>query len=64
LILYSLDGYSLTLSLDIALREGVFLAYLVNGQVLSKEHGYPLRLVAKGEMGYTWIKWVNRIEVK
>jgi DMSO/TMAO reductase YedYZ molybdopterin-dependent catalytic subunit len=61
---YSLDGYSQTLSLQNAQKEGVFLAYNVNGQVLPKEHGYPLRLIVDGEYGGSWVKWVNRIEVK
>jgi len=45
-------------------NDGVFLAYLVNGQVLPEEHGYPLRLVARGEYGNLWVKWVDRIEIK
>ena len=48
---------------DVA-REGVFLAYEVNGQPLPKEHGFPLRLVVKGDYGNTWVKWIDRIEIK
>jgi DMSO/TMAO reductase YedYZ molybdopterin-dependent catalytic subunit len=61
---YSLDGYKQTLSLQNVQKDGVFLAYYVNGQVLPKEHGYPLRLVVEGEFGSSWVKWVNHIEVK
>jgi DMSO/TMAO reductase YedYZ molybdopterin-dependent catalytic subunit len=61
---YASDGYSTSLSLEEAQREGVFLAYKVNGQTLSKEDGYPLRLVAKGMDGSFWIRWVERIEIK
>ena len=60
---YALDGYNRSLSLEEAQREGVFLAYTVNGQILPKEHGYPLRLVVEGQSGSRWVKWVERIEV-
>jgi DMSO/TMAO reductase YedYZ molybdopterin-dependent catalytic subunit len=43
--------------------DGVFLAYMVDGQVLPKEHGFPLRLVVKGQWGNNWVKWVDRIEI-
>jgi sulfoxide reductase catalytic subunit YedY len=42
----------------------MFLAHTVNGQTLPIEHGYPVRLVAKGRYGNEWVKWVERIEVK
>jgi DMSO/TMAO reductase YedYZ molybdopterin-dependent catalytic subunit len=60
---YALDGYHISLSLKEALNDGVFLAYAVNDQILPKAHGYPLRLVATGEYGASWLKWVERIEV-
>jgi len=56
-------GYSQTLPLEVALQDGVFLAHMVNGQVLPAEHGYPLRLVAEGRYGSDWVKWVSHIEV-
>ena len=56
-------GYRKTLPLEVALQDGVFLAHMVNGQVLPAEHGYPLRLVAKGRYGSDWVKWVSHIEV-
>lgn len=63
-LFYSLDGYKQRLSLPDAQKEGVFLAYKVNDQVLPKEHGYPLRLVVEGTDGNTWVKWIDRIEVR
>ena len=42
----------------------VFLAYGVNGQDLPEKHGFPLRVVAEGHYGYTWAKYVARIEVR
>ena len=55
--------YQVVLPLDLVQHDGVFLAHTVNGQVLPSEHGYPLRLVVKGNYGYDWVKWVTRIEV-
>ena len=60
---YAIDGYQRTFPLAEVLRDGVFLALKVNGQVLPKEHGYPLRLVMEGKEGNNWIKWVNHIEL-
>ncbi len=55
--------YKVVLPLDIVQQDGVFLAHRVNGQVLPAEHGYPLRLVVRGDYGNDWIKWAKRIEV-
>lgn len=59
----SADGYQVNLPLEEILRDDVFLAHTVNGQVLPKEHGFPLRLVVTGEFGSKWIKWVENIEI-
>jgi len=64
LVFYALDGYQVGLSLEEVQGDGVFLAHTVNGQLLPKEHGFPLRLVVTGEYGSTWVKWVNRIDVR
>ncbi len=49
---------------DIMGNDSIFLAYSVDGQTLPAEHGYPLRLVAKGKYGSYWVKWVESIEVR
>ena len=46
------------------LSQNVFLAYGVNGEVLPKKHGFPLRLVAEGHYGHTWIKYVYKIKIE
>ena len=56
-------GYQSTLTLEEAQRDGTYLAHHVNGQILPEEHGFPLRLVAEGEYGSRWVKWLDRIEV-
>lgn len=37
------------------------LAYKVANQPLSLDHGYPIRLVAPGQRGVNWVKWVNTV---
>lgn len=64
LTFHALDGYTQSLSLEHIDKFDVFLAYIVNGQTLPREHGYPLRVVDNGSAGYAWIKWVENIEVE
>ena len=59
-----LDGYHIQLPLESVLQDGVFLAYKMNGETLTKERGYPLRLVVQGSLGNDWMRWVTKIEVK
>jgi len=42
----------------------VFLAYGVNGEPLPQKHGFPLRVVAEGHYGSSWIKYVSQIKVE
>ncbi len=58
------DGYSQELAVSQAQKEGVFLAYLSDGQVLSQSDGYPLRLVVKNQIGAVWVQRLTHIEVK
>ena len=47
--------------LDAVLADKVFLAYQVNGEVLPKKHGFPLRVVAEGYYGSDWVKYVYKV---
>ena len=38
--------------------EKVYLAYAVNGRILPRKHGFPLRVVAEG----CWGKYVHKVE--
>ena len=58
------DGYYQVVSLQTAMASDVFLAYQMNGQPLSQERGYPLRLINGGSEGEGWVRWVTAIEVK
>jgi sulfane dehydrogenase subunit SoxC len=58
------DGSSMTrtIPMDRALDD-VMVACAMNGEMLRPENGYPLRLVAPGLQGVSWVKWLRRIEV-
>ena len=43
------------------LSSRVFLAYGVNGSVLPKKHGFPLRIVAESYYGGEWVKYVYKV---
>ena len=57
------QSYQRSLPLAEALRDGVLLAYAMNGQPLQPQHGFPLRLVVPGWYGMTSVKWLARIDV-
>ncbi len=50
--------------LDELYSNKVFLAYEVNDKPLSMKHGYPLRIVANGYFGSSWIKYVDQVRVE
>lgn len=46
-----------------AMEDDVILAYLMNGDLLSRDHGFPARLIVPGWVGVNNIKWVGWITV-
>ncbi len=58
------DGSSMTrtISMERALDD-CMVAYAMNGEMLRPENGYPLRIVAPGLQGVSWVKYLRRIEV-
>ncbi|MBI3416062.1 MAG: sulfite oxidase [Verrucomicrobia bacterium] len=57
------QNFARSLALKDALRDDVLLAYEMNGEPLTTDHGAPLRLIVPGWFGIAWIKWLARIEV-
>ncbi len=56
------SGMTRTIAMDRALDD-VMVAWGMNGEMLRPENGYPLRLVAPGIQGVSWVKWLRRLEV-
>ena len=46
-----------------AMEEDTLLAYIMNGNVLPPDHGFPLRVLVPGWVGVASTKWVNKIIV-
>lgn len=42
-------------------RGDVLLAYEMNGKPLSRDHGFPLRVIVPGHVAARSVKWVNKI---
>lgn len=43
-------------------KDNYLISYYFNDNDFSEIHGYPLRVVAKGEPGVRWVKWLGQIE--
>jgi DMSO/TMAO reductase YedYZ molybdopterin-dependent catalytic subunit len=61
----SADGsYTRSLPLEKALDSSMLVAYEFDDRELHVLHGFPVRLVAPGESGNVWVKWLGRITVQ
>jgi DMSO/TMAO reductase YedYZ molybdopterin-dependent catalytic subunit len=52
-----------SLTLDQALLPNVMVAHELDGQPLSRPHGYPARLVIPEMYGYKGVKWLVKLEL-
>lgn len=63
-IFYGADGFenniTLTRMADTSLRPPI-LAYRMNGALLSREHGAPVRLIVHEGFGYKNVKWITEV---
>ncbi|XP_020106561.1 sulfite oxidase-like isoform X1 [Ananas comosus] len=57
--------YKASIPLDQATNPAadVLLAYEMNGEVLNRDHGYPLRVIVPGVIGARSVKWLDRIDI-
>lgn len=55
------ESFTRSLPIDVALDSDTLLTWGMNGQPLSPEHGYPLRLVVPGWYGMASVKWLKRV---
>ena len=56
-------GVSRPMPVEKALDPDTILAYMMNGDLLLPDHGYPVRLIVPGWIGSNSVKWVGSIEV-
>lgn len=63
--MYSLDGMSASVGIEKVMNPygDCIIAYEMNGCILPRDHGYPLRVIVPGYAGIRNVKWVNRIEL-
>ena len=58
------EGSSMTRTIAMGnALDGGMIAWGMSGEMLRPENGYPLRLVAPGVQGVSWVKYLRRIEI-
>jgi len=62
LLVHSLEGYTTNLPVEYLYEEDVILAFKMNGEVLQKRHGYPVRLVVPKLYAWKSAKYVTAFE--
>lgn len=62
-LVHSYGGYTTNLELDALQEPDVILAWAHDGQELTPEHGWPLRLVVPSRYAWKSAKWVRRLEL-
>ncbi|XP_072758237.1 sulfite oxidase isoform X1 [Anoplolepis gracilipes] len=54
-------GASIPITKAMDPRGDVILAYEMNGKLLSRDHGFPIRLIVPGVVGARNVKWLSKI---
>lgn len=61
---HSVDGFTAGFPVSALWDRDALLAFGMNGELLTAEHGYPARIIVPGLYGYvSAVKWVTRIEL-
>ena len=58
-----IQPYLRSLPIEVAMHPDTIIAYEMNGESLTVEHGAPVRLVVPGWYGMASVKWLQRITV-
>lgn len=62
-VFYGAEGYTTGHPLERLADPANFLAYQMNGEPLTRQHGFPLRVLMPGRYGMKMPKWLTRIEL-
>ncbi|QPJ62275.1 MAG: molybdopterin-dependent oxidoreductase [Candidatus Nitronauta litoralis] len=62
MIVRGADGYHESIPIKKARHPAALLATHMNGERLTKDHGYPLRLLIPGLYGIKQVKWIQELE--
>lgn len=57
--------YGTSVALEVAMdpSRDIILAYMMNGDILPPDHGFPVRMIIPGFIGGRMVKWLRRIKV-
>jgi len=61
-VFYAAEGYTTGHPVERLADPENFLAYEMNGEPLTRQHGFPLRVLMPGRYGMKLPKWLTRIE--
>jgi DMSO/TMAO reductase YedYZ molybdopterin-dependent catalytic subunit len=62
-LFHGAEGYTTNVPLDAVLDDDVLFAWRRNGEDLTREHGWPLRLILPKRYAWKSAKWLTGIEV-
>lgn len=62
-MLHGAEGYTTNVPLEVILDDDVVFAWRRNGEDLSAEHGWPLRLILPKRYAWKSCKWLTGVEV-
>lgn len=58
------EAYASSIPIEKALDSNTILAYEMNHATLSREHGYPVRVIVPGYTGARSVKWLDTITIQ
>jgi hypothetical protein len=62
-VFYAEDDYSDSVPVAVALDPDTFVVHELDGLPLTKDHGFPIRLLVPNIYGMKNVKWLNRISL-
>jgi len=57
-----MPDFQRTIPVEKAMHPDTLLAYEMNGEPLTMEHGFPVRVIVPGWASDSWVKWLQHIE--